>query len=143
MQDVCTRKLYVEMKTQSFLTTAYILFCSLSLLSVSIMAFINPQSVMDLVSVQLNNTDAFSSIRGVYGGAGMAMVLLLVYLIKHDRQTALLFLLLLWGLYAVSRTLTIFVEGALGDFGMRWLFLETLFAVIALFLWLQNRKYAS
>ncbi|MEJ8803899.1 DUF4345 family protein, partial [Pontibacter sp. H249] len=51
----------------------FILLSALSLLSVSVMAFASPQSVMDLVNVQLNNTDAFSSIRGVYGGVGMTL----------------------------------------------------------------------
>ncbi|MES2560507.1 MAG: DUF4345 domain-containing protein [Bacteroidota bacterium] len=124
-------------------TAGFIGLCALSLLSVSLMAFSNPQSVMDLVSVTLNNTDAYSSIRGVYGGAGMAMVLLLVYLIRHDRQIALLFLSLLWGLYALSRLITIFAEGPLGDFGLKWIVTETVLCIIAVVLFVLNRKPAS
>src|SRR3989337_3029063 len=104
-------------KTLVFASKGFILLSALSLLSVSLMAFANPQSVMDLVHVQLNNTDAFSSIRGVYGGVGLALFISLVYLMVKDTQKGLLFLCLLWGFYALSRTITIFIEGALGDFG--------------------------
>jgi hypothetical protein len=131
------------MKTQRTIALAskgFILLSALSLLSVSIMAFANPQSVMDLVHVQLNNTDAFSSIRGVYGGVGMTLFLSLIYLMLRDTQSGLLFLCLLWGFYALSRTITIFSEGALGDFGNQWLMTESVFFVLALALALANRK---
>jgi hypothetical protein len=95
---------------------------------------------MDLVAVSLNNTDAFSSIRGVYGGAGMAMVILLLYLMRRDRQTALFFLSLLWGMYALSRGITIFVEGPLGDFGSKWIVIEACLFVIAVVLYVLTNK---
>ncbi|MBJ6119238.1 DUF4345 domain-containing protein [Pontibacter sp. BT310] len=131
------------MKTQRTIALAskgFILLSALSLLSVSVMAFANPQSVMDLVHVQLNNTDAFSSIRGVYGGVGMTLFLSLIYLMLRDTQSGLLFLCLLWGFYALSRTITIFSEGALGDFGNQWLMTESVFFVLALALAMANRK---
>ncbi|TPE42951.1 DUF4345 domain-containing protein [Pontibacter mangrovi] len=131
------------MKTQRTMTLAskgYILLSALSLLSVSVMAFANPQSVMDLVNVQLNNTDALSSIRGVYGGVGMTLVLSLLYLMLRDTQSGLLLLCLLWGFYALSRTITIFSEGPLGDFGNQWLLTESVFFILALALALANRK---
>jgi hypothetical protein len=115
-------------------STGFILVCALSLVAVSLMAFVDPQAVMDLVAVSLPNTDAFSSIRGVYGGAGMAMVVLLLYLVRRNREIALLFLTLLWGLYALSRLITIFVEGPLGPFGTQWIIIECTFFIIALVL---------
>ncbi|HZG24701.1 MAG TPA: DUF4345 domain-containing protein [Chitinophagaceae bacterium] len=118
-------------KTLVFASKGFILLSALSLLSVSLMAFANPQSVMDLVHVQLNNTDAFSSIRGVYGGVGLTLFISLVYLMIKDTQKGLLFLCLLWGFYALSRTITIFMEGALGEFGTQWLTIESLFFFIA------------
>ncbi|MBC5991937.1 DUF4345 family protein [Pontibacter cellulosilyticus] len=121
----------------------FILLSALSLLSVSVMAFANPQAVMDLVNVQLNNTDAFSSIRGVYGGVGMTLFISLMYLMLRDTQKGLLFLCLLWGLYAVSRTITIFSEGALGDFGNQWLVTESVFFLFAFVLAIANRKPAA
>ncbi|MCC9168097.1 DUF4345 domain-containing protein [Pontibacter harenae] len=131
------------MKKQKIVALAskgFILLSALSLLSVSVMAFANPQSVMDLVNVQLNNTDALSSIRGVYGGVGMTLFLSLIYLMLRDTQSGLLFLCLLWGFYALSRTITIFYEGALGDFGNQWLVTESVFFVLALALALANRN---
>lgn len=132
------------MKTQRTLRLAsqgFILLSALSLLSVSMMAFSNPQAVMDLVAVQLNNTDAFSSIRGVYGGVGLTLFISLLYLVRQDFQTGLAFLALLWGFYALSRIITVFTEGALGAFGTQWLITETVFFSIALLLFRINKKF--
>ena len=52
----------------------------LGILSVSLMAFHSPQSVMDLVQVTLPNTDSMSSIRGVFGGAGLTISIILIRL---------------------------------------------------------------
>lgn len=120
--------------------TIFIGFSALSLLSVSIMAFLSPQAVMDLVAVKLNNTDAFSSIRGVYGGAALAMVIFLVTSIKSQPKAALFFLSLLWGLYAISRAITILVEGPLGDFGTQWIITESILFIIAIILYI-NTSY--
>lgn len=122
--------------------TIFIGFSALSLVSVSAMAFHSPQSVMDLVAVKLTNTDAFSSIRGVYGGAALAMVIFLVSAIKHQQKTALFFLTLLWGLYAVSRAITILVDGPLGDFGTQWIITESILFIIAILLYI-NTTYDS
>ena len=73
------------MKTNSiilFSGQVFILISALCFLGVSLMAFNSPQSVMDMVGVQLNNTDALSSIRGVYGGVGLTLAIALVYLMK-------------------------------------------------------------
>ena len=121
----------------------FILFSAFSLLAVSMMAFADPQAVMDLVHVKLSNTDAFSSIRGVYGGVGITLVISLVYLMLYDTRKGLAFLCLLWGFYALSRTITIFTEGALGDFGNQWLLTETVLFVIAAILVAVYRKPAS
>ncbi len=122
---------------------AFIVFSAFCLLIVSLMAFLNPQSVMDLVSVKLNNTDAYSSIRGIYGGVGLTMVISLLYLIKNHKKEALIFLTLLWGLYAISRLITIFVEGPLGDFGNQWIVTETILCAMAIVLLRFNKKLNS
>ena len=127
-------------KWLTILSNGFILFSSLSLFSVSMMAFFNPQAVMDLVNTKLTNPDAFSSIRGVYGGVGLTIVLCLLYLLRNNTLYALGFLTLLWGLYAVSRTITIFAEGALGAFGTQWLITESVLCVFALVLFNANRK---
>jgi hypothetical protein len=105
---------------------------SLGILMVSVMAFVNPQSVMDLVGVTLPNTDAYSSIRGVYGGAGMAIFVALMYLVINNQKLGLLFVALICGLYALSRTITIYVEGTLGEFGQQWLVIESSICILAL-----------
>ena len=120
-----------------------ILLSALSLLSVSFMAFADPQSVMDLVHVQLTNNDAFSSIRGVYGGVGLALGISLLYLMIKDTGKGLAFLCLLWGFYAVSRIITIFVEGSLGAFGTQWLITESVLFGLAAGLLLARRRRAA
>lgn len=112
---------------------------ALSMLMVSLMAFADPQSVMDLVQVKLDNTDAFSSIRGVYGGVGLTLFITIVYLLWKDVKLGLTFLCLLWGLYTLSRIITIFVEGSLGAFGSQWLIIESCFFAIAITLSLAYR----
>jgi len=130
------------MKTKTLLPIAskgFIIFSALSLLSVSVIAFNNPQAVMDLVQVQLKNTDAYSSIRGVYGGVGLTICISLFYLLKNNVTLALAFLSLLWGFYAFSRTLTILVEGSLGNFGSQWLVIESILCIIGGILYWFNR----
>lgn len=134
------------MKTSQILKRAaqgFILVSALALLSVSVMAFSNPQSVMDLVHVKLTNTDAYSSIRGVYGGVGLTIFITLLYLMVKDVTKGLAFLSLLWGFYALSRALTIFLEGALGAFGRQWIVTETVLFVLAIsLLWANKRAVA-
>lgn len=125
------------MKSQKIISIAagsFIGFSAFAIISVSLMAFSDPQAVMDLVSVRLTNTDAYSSIRGVYGGVGLTIFLTLVYLGFRNQTKGLLFAAVLWGLYAVSRLITIFREGPLGDFGNQWLTIESGLCIVALVL---------
>ncbi|TFB32125.1 DUF4345 domain-containing protein [Pedobacter alluvionis] len=109
----------------------YIGFSILSLAYVSISSIWNPQATMDLVSIQLSNTDAISSIRGIYGGVGLLITFLLVYLLFNDVRKALFFLLLFWAAYSISRLITIWVDGPLGSFGSQWLIIESTFSILA------------
>lgn len=134
------------MKTQTlitFVSKAFILVSALSLFALSMLAFINPQSVMDLVQVPLTNTDAYSSIRGVYGGVGLTIAISMVYLLKNNIQLGLAFLSMLWGLYAISRITTILIEGPLGTFGSQWLIIESILFCIGCTLYLVNRSSAT
>ena len=106
-------------------------FSALSILMVSVMAFQNPQAVMDLVQVKLTNNDAFSSIRGVYGGVGLTIFISLVYLAFKDHTKGLAFASILWGSYALSRLMTISLEGPLGEFGQQWLMIESILCIVA------------
>ncbi len=105
---------------------------AMGILSVSFMAFGDPQAVMDLVQVKLDNTDAYSSIRGVYGGVGIALMGVLLYLAFTDRKAVLGFIALFWGMYAISRLMTISMEGPLGAFGSQWLVIESALCLVAL-----------
>ena len=134
------------MQTEQILKRAaqvYICISALSLLSVSIMAFSNPQSVMNLVGVRLTNTDAFSSIRGVYGGVGLTLFVSLIYMMLRDVLKGLAFLSLQWGFCALSRTVTVFTEGPLGSFGQQWMLIEATLCLIAVSLLWANRKVNS
>jgi hypothetical protein len=48
-----------------------------------------------------------------------------------------------WGLYAVSRILTILADGSLGAFGNQWLAIEVVFCLTALMLRWFNKKGAA
>lgn len=126
------------------LSRGFIILSALNLLYVTILAFMDPKAVMQLVNVTLPNNDAISSIRGVYGGVGLTIVLLLVRCAIGDLKLGLLFLSFLWGLYAMSRLITSMNEGPLGAFGSQWLMIESIFFSISLLLWIgQTRNAAS
>lgn len=109
-------------------------FSAFAILMVSLMAFQNPQAVMDLVQVKLPNNDAFSSIRGVYGGVGLTIAISLIYLVFKDHMKGLAFAAILWGCYALSRVITISMEGPLGAFGQQWLLIESVLCALSLIL---------
>lgn len=123
-----------KQKVVSMTAKTFMGLSAFSLLYVSIMAFFSPQAVMDLVQVKLGNTDAFSSIRGVYGGVGLTITVSIIYMLVKDVRKGLAFLCMLWGFYALSRIITIYAEGSLGAFGSQWLKTESLFFVISLVL---------
>nr|WP_294902356.1 DUF4345 domain-containing protein [uncultured Lacibacter sp.] len=107
-------------------------FSAFAILMVSVMAFQSPQAVMDLVQVKLTNNDAFSSIRGVYGGVGLTIFISLLYLAFKDHTKGLVFAAILWGCYALSRVMTISIEGPLGAFGTQWLIIESVLCFLSL-----------
>jgi hypothetical protein len=124
-----------------FAGKGFILFSALSLGYVALMALVSPQSVMDLVGVKLPNTDAISSIRGIYGGVGLTLVLLLVYLAFTKTLQGISFLAIFWGSYAISRVITWISDGALGEFGTQWLVIEAFMCGVGLVLLLFGRKF--
>ena len=83
-------------KTTILIGKGFIILCMFSLSYVALLSFFSPQATMDLVNTHLPNNDAISSIRGVYGGVGLSIVLLLAYLWKYDASKALLFLGFFW-----------------------------------------------
>ena len=126
-----------QAKILSISSKAFIIVSILSLAYVAMLSMLNPRATMNLVGVSLPNTDALSSIRGVYGGVGLTIVISLIYLLIKDILKALAFLTLFWGFYALSRFITIAVDGPLGDFGSQWSVIEMSFCILAgsLFIW--------
>lgn len=118
-----------------YVSLTLILVVTAGIAMVALMAFIDPQSVMNLVQVTLPNTDAYSSIRGVYGGAGLTLVTVLVFLALTDVNKGLLLTAILCGFYALSRVVTSQIEGPLGAFGRQWLLIESSLGILALLLW--------
>lgn len=118
----------------------YLALCIFSLGMVALMAFQSPQAVMDLVQTPLPNTDAMSSIRGIYGGVGLSIVIALIYLWRTNLRLALGYLSLFWSLYAISRIITGAVDGPLGAFGTQWLYTESFFALFGFILWWRTGK---
>lgn len=112
----------------------------LGILSVSLMAFQSPQAVMDLVKVKLENTDALSSIRGIYGGVGIPLIFIMIYFWRTNMKIGMLFLGLFWGSYAISRMLTIIIDGPLGAFGTQWIYTESILAILAFILFAKSEK---
>lgn len=131
------------MKSQKLIlqiAKGYVLLSAFSVLAVSVMAFQSPQAVMDLVSVKLTTNDAFSSIRGVYGGVGVTLFVALIYTLRKNITESLGLLVVLWGMYALCRIITVFTEGPLDGFGRQWLIIEAVFCAIAVILLLLVSK---
>lgn len=134
------------MKTQRIVNIISKVFISFSILSlgyVSLLSIFNPQATMALVGVELPNNDAISSIRGIYGGVGLVIVITLIYLLLKDIAKALVFLTLFWGAYAGSRLITIMVDGTLGDFGSQWLLIEGTFFIMGFTLFMLQKRFAA
>lgn len=112
----------------------------LGLASVSLLSLYNPQATMDLVHVNLANNDAISSIRGIYGGVGLSIVISLCYLLVYRVVVAVQFLTLFWFSYALSRLITILVDGPLGGFGSQWIITESILFMLGVALLVFNRN---
>ncbi|GCC50048.1 DUF4345 domain-containing protein [Chryseotalea sanaruensis] len=134
------------MKAQTIYTVlakGFMFLSALSLAYVALLAIKSPQAVMDLVNVKLGNNDALSSIRGVYGGVGVTLVIVILYLTFYQLNKGLAFISIFWGSYALSRVITLLVDGNLGEFGNTWLAIETIFCLIGLSLLIFGRKFTS
>ena len=129
------------LKITKISSQTFIVFSIISLGYVALLSLFQPQATMDLVATTLPNTDAISSIRGIYGGVGLVITLQLIYLLIKDLQKGLLFLSLFWGAYAISRFMTILMDGPLGSFGTQWIIIETTFCLLGMGLWFLSNKY--
>jgi len=127
------------MKFIPIICKAYLGFSLASILSVSIYGLLDPQGVMDLVQVTLPNTNAISSIRGVYGGVGFTVCMCILYLFLHNLEKGVVLLTVFWGSYAISRLITLLSDGPLGTFGQQWLMIESILCLLGLGIWFASR----
>ncbi len=132
------------MNNKTLIKTTNVIYIGISILgltSVSLLSIYDPQATMDLVNVKLSNNDAISSIRGIYGGVGLSIIISLLYLcFTQKARVAISFLTLFWSSYAISRLITIYVNGPLGAFGNQWIVIESAFCLSGLTLVLWNRS---
>lgn len=135
-----------HMKSNKFLnmaTWAVVAISAMGTLSVSIMALFDPRAVMAMVNTPLDNTDALSSVRGVFGGVGITLAAIMVWVFRRDRTTAMGFIALFWGNYALCRALTIAMDGPLGAFGSQWIMIEATLAGCAALVYVLRRRSVS
>jgi hypothetical protein len=134
-----------SMSTSKFVTHFYLGLSFLGLLMVSLMSIHNPQATMDLVQVKLDNNDAISSIRGIYGGVGLSILVSLVYgYFKLGLRVLLAFFTMFWGFYALSRLLTLTINGPLASFGQQWLITESFLCIVGVaLLWVNTKNETS
>ncbi len=135
------------MNAQKIIRIVSKIFISFSILSigyVSLLSLFDPHATMAMVNLELSNTDAISSIRGIYGGVGLVITGSLVFMLLREVDRGLLFLALFWGAYAISRMWTIASDGPLGSFGTQWLTIEAALCVLSLVvLLLSHRTHAN
>ena len=130
----------MKMKTVRAFSKVFIVCSALAFCSVSLTAFYDPQLVMNTVQVKLPNNDAYSSIRGIYCGAGGSIVLMLIYLVICHVRLGLGFLCALWGFHTISRLITIAAQGPLSQFGTSWLLIESFLFIISLTLFFATKR---
>ncbi|MEM6644175.1 MAG: DUF4345 domain-containing protein [Bacteroidota bacterium] len=119
----------------------FIGFSALAVGYVSITSLIDPIATMRLVDVSLRNNDAISSIRGIFGGVGVTITLLMVCLLLRDRRLGMQFTIFFWGSYAASRLITIIVDGPLGSFGSQWILIETVLCLLGISLFILAKRF--
>nr|WP_287937155.1 DUF4345 domain-containing protein [Algoriphagus sp.] len=110
-------------------TQGYVIFSLLIIAYVSLIALLSPRQIMEMMQINLENNDAISSVRGVYGGLGLAITSILIYLLFNHPDWAFRFLVMYWGGHTLSRIITIVADGELGNFGTYWLLIEGLFFI--------------
>lgn len=124
------------MKTHTMLTRIFLIITGLATLNIAVQALVDPQTVMNFVDVQLNNITARNSIRAFYGSVNLAFALFWLYAAFRDQRTGLILAGLYTGGFALGRLVSITLDGMPGAFALQWLVVESLFALIALGLFL-------
>ena len=120
------------MKTIQTFTTVFLVLVGLAFLNIAVQAFIDPQSVMDFVDVQLNNVSARNSTRAYYGGVNLTFALFLIYGAFRMKREALILAALYGGGFVLGRLYSILLEGTPSSFIFTWLTIESVLTLVAL-----------
>ena len=120
------------MKTIQTVTTVFLVLVGLAFLNIAVQAFIDPQSVMDFVDVQLDNVSARNSTRAYYGGVNLTFALFLIYGAFRMKREALILAALYGGGFVLGRLYSILLEGTPSSFIFTWLGIESVLTVVAL-----------
>ena len=118
-------------KVENF-TKVFLVIVGLAFLNVAIQAFINPQDVMDFVSVDLGNISARNSTRAYYGGVNLTFSIFFFYGAFKKRKEALTIVALYGGGFGIGRIYSILTEGVPSEFILTWLTIEIILTLIAL-----------
>jgi Domain of unknown function (DUF4345) len=118
----------------------FLIITGLAFLNVAVQAFIDPQTVMDFVSVHLDNISARNSTRAYYGGVNLTFALFLLYGAFKMQREALILAALYGGGFVLGRLYSIATEGRPSSFILTWLTIETILTGLSLFLLAQRNK---
>lgn len=88
----------------------FLVIVGLAFLNVAIQAFLNPQTVMDFVSVHLDNISARNSTRAYYGGVNLTFALFLIYGAFKMQKEALILASLYGAGFVIGRFYSILIE---------------------------------
>ncbi len=116
----------------SMVTKVFLVIVGLAFLNVAIQAFINPQTVMDFVSVNLDNISARNSIRAYYGGVNLSFALFLIYGAFKMQKEALILASLYGAGFVIGRLYSILTEGQPSAFILTWLSIESILTIASL-----------
>lgn len=124
----------------SIIVKVFLVIVGLAFLNVAVQTFINPQTVMDFVSVHLDNISARNSTRAYYGGVNLTFALFLIYGAFKMQKEALILASLYGGGFVIGRLYSILTEGQPSAFILTWLTIESVLTLVSLTLLNQIKK---
>ncbi|ASZ13691.1 DUF4345 domain-containing protein [Chitinophaga pendula] len=130
------------MKIQT-ITKVFLSLTGIAFLNIAVQAILNPQSIMDLVSVQLDNISARNSIRAYYGGVNLAFAIFLLYGAFKMQREALTLVFLYCSGFVAGRLYSILTEGKPSAFILNWLVIESVLAILSFLLLLKAKRRLS
>lgn len=124
----------------------YLLLLAVATLNIALQALLDPQTVMNFVSVSLgDNVTARNSIRALYGGVNFCFGIYWIYAAFRSQPTGLILALLYTGGFVFGRVWSMMADGMPGEFAQQWLVTEAIFMLLAagLLRWRQQAATAQ